>query len=91
MVALGGGEGDGDLGDGILVLTPIRSDLVVQSSLFFWPNPRREIYNLSMVSGPVLKKIKGESQIFILLRVNKRKQNGNMKRDRSNFGPWSSR
>ena len=62
MVALGGaGEGDGDLGDGNLVLTPSRSDLVVQSSRFFWPNPRREIYNLGMVSGPVLLKIKGKS------------------------------
>ena len=37
-----------------LVLTPSRSDLVVQSSRFFGRNPRREIYNLGMVSGPVL-------------------------------------
>ena len=39
----------------ILVLTPSRSDLVVQSSRFFWRIPRREIYNLDlgMVSGPV--------------------------------------
>ena len=44
-----------------LVLTPSRSDLVVQSSRFFWRNPRREIYNLGMVSGPVLLKIKGTS------------------------------
>ena len=57
----GGGEGDGDLGDGNLVLTPSRSDLVVQNSRFFWRNPRREIYNLGMVSGLVLLKIKGKS------------------------------
>ena len=51
---LPGWEGDGDLGDGNLVLTPSRSDLVVQSFRFFWPNPRREIYNLGMVSGLAL-------------------------------------
>ena len=56
----GGGrrDGDGDLAwkneSRNLVLTPSRSDLVVQSSRFFWRNPRREIYNLGMVSGPVL-------------------------------------
>ena len=44
-----------------LVLTPSRSDLVVQSSRFFLRNPRREIYNLGMVSGPVLLNIKGTS------------------------------
>ena len=42
-----------------LVLSPSRSDLVVQSSFVFFQNPHREIYNLSMVSGPVLLKIKG--------------------------------
>ena len=29
--------------------------------------PHREIYNLSLVSGPVLKKMKGTSWIFIFL------------------------
>ena len=36
---------------------------------FFWPNPGREIYNLGMVSGPVLFKTKGNSWIFILVGV----------------------
>ena len=31
----------------------------------FWRTPRREIYNLGMVSGPVLSKIKGKSWMFI--------------------------
>ena len=44
-----------------LVLSPSRSDLVVQSSRFFWPNHRREIYNLGMVSELVLLKIEGKS------------------------------
>ena len=35
-----------------LVLTPSRSDLVVQSC-FFFRVANREIYNLGMVSGPV--------------------------------------
>ena len=39
-----------------LVLTPSRLDLVVQSSRSFFRNPHREIYNLGMVSGPVLIK-----------------------------------
>ena len=64
-----------------LVLTPSRSDLVVQSSRFFWRNPRREIYSLGMVSGPVLFKVKGKSLIFILLGVDKSKQNQNKKND----------
>ena len=34
----------------------------------------REIYNLGMVSGPVLLKIKGTSWIFIFLGSKKRKQ-----------------
>ena len=32
-------------------------------ALVFWPNPRREIYNLGMVSGPVLLKIKGQIEL----------------------------
>ena len=39
-----------------LVLSPSRSDLVVQSSRFDEFVGNREIYNLSMVSGPALKK-----------------------------------
>ena len=37
-----------------LVLSPSRSDLVVQSSRFAVLVQNREILNLSMVSGPVL-------------------------------------
>ena len=48
-----------------LVLSPSRSELVVQSSRFCWRNPRREIYNLGMVSGPVLLRIKGKRGIFM--------------------------
>ena len=35
----------------------------------------REIYNLGMVSGPVLLKIKGKSWIFIFWGSKKRKKN----------------
>ena len=44
-------------------------------SFFFWRNLRREIYNLGMVSGPVLQKIKGISWIFMFLGVNKTETN----------------
>ena len=50
-----------------LVLSPSRSDLVVQSCYFFCRVANREIYNLSMVSGPVLLKIKGQIWISVLL------------------------
>ena len=39
-----------------LLLSPSRSDLVVQSCYFFCSKALSEIYNLGMVSGPVLKK-----------------------------------
>ena len=42
-----------------LVLSPSRSDLVVQSSRFDVLVGNRDILNLSMISGPVFKKIKG--------------------------------
>ena len=42
-----------------LLLSPRRSDLVVQTSRFDVFAGNREIYKLSMVSAPVLKKIKG--------------------------------
>ena len=48
-----------------LVLSPSRSDLVVQSCYFFGV-ANREIYNLGMVSGPVLLKIKGNGLVFVL-------------------------
>ena len=57
-----------------LVLSPSRSDLVVQSCYFFFRNPHREIYNQGMVSGPVFNKIKGKSWILILLGVKSRKK-----------------
>ena len=50
-----------------LVFSPSRSDLVVQSSRFAGFVRNREIEVLSMVSGPVLLKIKGKSWIFIFL------------------------
>ena len=40
------------------------------SAVFFICVANREIYNLSMVSGPVLLKIKGKSWIFIFLGSN---------------------
>ena len=42
--------------------------------LFFFRVANREIYNLSMVSGPVLLKIKGKSWIFIFLESKKAKK-----------------
>ena len=56
-----------------LVLSPSRSDLVVQSSRFDELVGNREVYNLSMVSGPVFEKIKGKCWMFIPLQVKKRK------------------
>ena len=44
-----------------LVCSPSRSDLVVQSSRFDEFVGNREIYNLSMVSGPVLLTINGKN------------------------------
>ena len=60
-----------------LVFSPSRSDLVVQSSRFFFQIPDREIYNLGMVSGPVLFRIKGESWVFIFLGFKKNKKQRN--------------
>ena len=48
-----------------LVLSPSRSDLVVQSSRFAVLVGNREILNLSMVSGPAFKKMKRTNWIFI--------------------------
>ena len=56
-----------------LVCSPSRSDLVVQSSRFFFRISHREIYNLGMISGPVLLKMKGKCWMFILLGLKKQK------------------
>ena len=58
-----------------------------QNTLFS-RNPRREIYNLGMISAPVLLKIKGKSWIFIFW-VSKKIEN--LGRNRSNVGLRSSR
>ena len=57
-----------------LVFSPSRSNLGLVSSRFAGFVQNREIYNLGMVSGPALLKIKGTSWIFILLGFNKRKK-----------------
>ena len=59
----------------------------MQSSRFFWQNPRREIYNLGMVSGPVLLEIKGKSRIF----MKNERRNVVFSPSRSNLGLVSSR
>ena len=48
-----------------LVFSPSRSNLGLVSSRLTGFVRNREIYNLSMVSGPVLLKIKGTSWIFM--------------------------
>ena len=48
-----------------LVFSPSRSNLGLVSSRLAGFVRNREIYNLGMVSGPVLLKIKGQSWIFI--------------------------
>ena len=48
-----------------LVFSPSRSNLGLVSSRLGQPLANHEIYNLSMVSGPVLLKVKGTSWIFI--------------------------
>ena len=48
-----------------LVFSPSRSNLGLVSSRFAGFVRNREIYNLGMVSGPVLLKIKGTSGIFM--------------------------
>ena len=57
-----------------LVFSPSRSNLGLVSSRFAGFVRNREIYNLGMVSGPVLLKIKGTSWIFILLGIKKLKK-----------------
>ena len=54
------------------VLSPSRSNLGLVSSRLAGFVRNREILNLSMVSAPVLLKIKRTSWIFILLASNKR-------------------
>ena len=57
-----------------LVFSPSRSNLGLVSFRLTGFVRNREIYNLGMVSGPVLLKIKGSSWMFILLGVNKTKK-----------------
>ena len=55
-----------------LVFSPSRSNLGLASSRLAGFVRNREIYNLGMVSGPVLLKIKGTSRIFIFLESQQR-------------------
>ena len=55
-----------------LVFSPSRSNLGLVSSRLAGFVRNREIYNLGMVSGPVLLKIKGKNWIFIFLGANKK-------------------
>ena len=57
-----------------LVLSPSRSNLGLVSSRLAGFVRNREIYNLGMVSEPVLLRIKGKSRIFILSGSKKTKQ-----------------
>ena len=52
-----------------LAFSPSRSNLGLVSSRLARFVRNREIYNLGMLSGPVILKIKGKSWIFILLGV----------------------
>ena len=52
----------------------IRSNLGLVSSRLGQPVANREIYNLSMVSGPVLLKIKGKRWIFTFVWIKKMKK-----------------
>ena len=72
-----------------LVFSPSRSNLGLASSRLAGFVRNREIYNLGMVSGPVLLKIKGKSWIFIFVGSNKTKKKES--RNRSNAGFQSSR
>ena len=55
-----------------LVFSPSRSNLGLVSSRLAGFVRNHEIYNLDMVSRPVLLKIKGKSWIFTLSRSNKK-------------------
>ena len=57
-----------------LVFSPSRSNLGLVSSRFAGFVRNRAIYNLGMVSGPVLLKIRGTCRIFIFVGSKKRKQ-----------------
>ena len=54
-----------------LVFSPSRSNLGLVSSRLAGFVRNREIYNLGMVSGPVLLKIKGTCWIFMVVVVKK--------------------
>ena len=74
-----------------LVLSPSRSDLVVQSSRFAVLVGNREILNLSMVSGPVFKKIKGKMLDCHTCWVQQADKNGKVERHWSKVGLQSSK
>ena len=57
-----------------LVFSPSRSNLGLVRSRLAGFVRNREIYNLGMVSGPVLLKIKGKCWIFILLGSTKKRK-----------------
>ena len=57
-----------------LVFSPSRSNLGLVSSRLARFVQNREIYNLGMVSGPVLLKIKGKNWIFIFMESKRHKQ-----------------
>ena len=71
-----------------LVFSPSRSNLGLVSSRFAGFVRKREIYNLGMVSEPVLLKIKGTSWIFTFWGSNKQtKIETNMKKSVKVWSP----
>ena len=50
-------------------------------SFFFWQNPCRQIYNLGMVSGPVLLKIKGKVAFSYVVGQTTKTKSGNIERN----------
>ena len=60
-----------------LLFSPSRSNLGLVSSRLAGFVRNREIYNLGMVSGPVLLEMKGKSWIFIFLGFEQKEKKTN--------------
>ena len=75
---------------GDLVLSPSRSDLVVQSSRFVVLVQNREILNLSMVSGLVFEKVKSKAG-FHTVGLVVTEGDGTVWRNRWSVGPRRSK
>ena len=74
-----------------LVFSPSRSNLGLVSSRLAGFVRNREIYNLGMVSGPVLLKKKEKDGFSFFLASRSLIKNGKVGRNRSNFGLRSSK